>query len=71
MIDKLKSIFKAVGRELGFFMTPSEKQQKDKFLASVRTSERTDKDGNKIIMVEEIDDVDYRAADHFDEVAEI
>ena len=36
-----------------------------------RTSERTDKDGRKILMVEEIDDVDYRAADHLDEVADI
>jgi len=36
-----------------------------------RTSERTDKDGKKILMVEEIDDVGYREADHFDEIADI
>ena len=76
MIDKLKSILKAIGRELGLFMTSSEKRRKEKFFASeffasARTSERTDKDGNKILMVEEIDDVDYRAADHLDEIAEI
>ena len=71
MIDKLKSILKAIGKELGFFMTSSEKRRKEKFFASARTSERTDKDGKKILMVEEIDDVDYRAADHLDEVAEI
>ena len=80
MIDKLKSILKAIGRELGIFMTPSEKRRKEKFFGgmrnwgkpiSARTSERTDKDGNKILMVEEIDDVDYRAADHLDEIAEI
>ena len=71
MIDKLKSILKAIGRKLGLFMTSIEKKRKEKFFASVRTSERTDKDGNKILMVEEIDDVDYRAADHLDEVADI
>ena len=36
-----------------------------------RTSERTDKDGRKILMVEEIDDVGYREADHLDEIADI
>ena len=82
MIDKLKSIFKAIARELGFFMTSSEKKRKDKFFASMRTSERIDKDGKKILMVDELDptpcpmhedydDVDYKAADHLDEVAEI
>jgi len=71
MIDKLKSILKAIGKELGFFMTSNEKQRKDKFFASAITNERTDKDGRKILMVEEIDDVDYRAADHLDEIADI
>ena len=74
-------------------MTSNEKKRKEKFFASMRTSERTDKDGKKILMVEEIqthsekmqnelepipcpmhedyDEVDYRAADHLDEVAEI
>ena len=66
MIDKLKSIFTAIGS-----MLPNRGKRKNKFFASVRTSERTDKDGNKILMVEEIDDVDYRAADHLDEIAEI
>ena len=66
MIDKLKSIFTAIGS-----MLPNRGKRKNKFFASVRTSERTDKDGNKILMVEETDDVDYRAADHLDEIAEI
>ena len=44
---------------------------KNKLFASARTSERTDKDENKILMIEEIDDVDYRQADHLDEIAEI
>ena len=47
------------------------KTLKKKLFAKARTSERTDKDGNKILMVEEIDDVDYRQADHWDEIAEI
>ena len=82
MINKFKSIFKAIARELGFFMTSSEKKRKDKFFASMRTSERIDKDGKKILMVDELeqipcpmhedyDEVDYKAADHLDEVAEI
>ena len=92
MIKKLKSIFRAIARELGFFMTSSEKRRKEKFFEdirnwskpiSARTSERTDKDGNKILVVEEMeetipcpmhedyDDVDYKAADHLDEVAAI
>ena len=66
MIDKLKSIFAAIGS-----MLPNREKRKEKFFASARTSERTDKDGKKILMVEEIDDVDYRAADHLDEVAEV
>ena len=89
MIKKLKSIFKAIARELGFFMTSSEKRRKEKFFASMRTmdeivygSERIDKDGKKILVVEEMeqipcpmhedyDEVDYKAADHLDEVAAI
>ena len=82
MIDKLTFIFKAIGRKLGFFMTSNEKKRKEKFFASMRTSERIDKDGKKILMVDELeqipcpmhedyDEVDYKAADHLDEVAEI
>ena len=78
----LKSIFRAIARELGFFMTSNEKQRKEKFFANMRTSERIDKDGKKILVVEEMeqipcpmhedyDEVDYKAADHLDEVAEI
>ena len=78
----LKSIFRAIARELGFFMTSNEKQRKEKFFANMRTSERIDKDGKKILVVEEMeqipcpmhedyDDVDYKAADHLDEVAAI
>ena len=66
MINKFKSILKAVGN-----MIPNWEKRKNKFFASARTSERIDKDGNKILMVEEIDDVDCRAADHLDEIAEI
>ena len=66
MIDKLKSIFADIVR-----MLPNREKRKEKFFASARTSERTDKDGKKILMVEEIDDVDYRAADHLDEIADI
>ena len=66
MIDKLKSIFADIVR-----MLPNREKRKEKFFASARTSERTDKDGNKILMVEEIDDVDYRVADYLDEVAEV
>ncbi len=39
--------------------------------ARARTSERTDKDGRKILMVEEIDDPDYRFGDFRDEIADI
>ena len=63
MIDKL---LKALGD-----MLPNQERRKKKFFASAKTSARTDKDGKKILMVEEIDDVDYRAADHLDEIAEI
>ena len=71
MIDKLKSILKAIGRKLGLFMTSIEKKRKEKFFASVRTSERTDKDGRKFLMVEEIDHPDYRYGDFRDEINDV
>ena len=39
--------------------------------ARVRTSERTDKDGKKILMVEEIDHPDYRYGDFRDEINDV
>ena len=69
MIDKLKSILKAIKSIL-----PNQEKRKEKFFASARTNERTDKDGKKILMVDELDptpcpmhedydDVDYKAKD--------
>ena len=66
MIDKLKSIFTAIGS-----MLPNREKRKDKFFASARTSERTDKDGRKILMVEEIDHPDYRYGDFRDEINDV
>jgi hypothetical protein len=66
MIKKLKSIFKAIGKQLGFFMTPSEKRRKEKFF-----KEMQDKEEILCSMHEDYDDVDYKAADHLDEVAAI
>jgi len=39
--------------------------------ARARTSERTDKDGKKILMVEEIDHPDYRYGDFRDEINDV
>ena len=39
--------------------------------ARARTSERTDKDGRKILMVEEIDHPDYRYGDFRDEINDV
>ena len=66
MIKKLKSIFKAIARQLGFFMTSSEKRRKEKFF-----KEMEDKEEILCSMHEDYDDVDYKAADHLDEVATI
>ena len=67
MIKKLKSIFKAIARELGFFMTSSEKRRKEKFFEEMKDKEE------EILcsMHEDYDEVDYKAADHLDEVAAI
>ena len=67
MINKFKSIFRALARGLGFFMTSSEKQRKEKFF-----EETQDKlEPIPCPMHEDYDDVDYGQADHTDEVAEI
>ena len=65
MINKIKSIFKAIARGLGFFMTSSEKRRKEKFFKEMQDKEE------EILcsMHEDYDDVDYKAADHLDEVA--
>ena len=39
--------------------------------ARARTSERTNKDGKKILMVEEIDHPDYRYGDFRDEINDV
>jgi len=41
--------------------------KKNSFIRA-RTSEKVDKDGKKILMVEEIDDPDYRFGDFRDEI---
>ena len=71
---KIKSIFKAMGRGLGFFMTPVEEQRKKKFFEDMQTHSEEMQDKLEPIpcpMHEDYDDVDYRQADHLDEVAEI
>jgi len=37
----------------------------------MKTSDRIDEKGRKILVVEDVDDPDYRVADHWDEVKEI
>jgi hypothetical protein len=74
MIKKIKSIFKATARGLGFFMTPVEERRKKKFFEGMQTHSQEMQDELEPIpcpMHEDYDDVDYRAADHLDEVAEI
>ena len=60
------NIFKAIARQLGFFMTSSEKRRKEKFF-----EEMQDKEEILCSMHEDYDDVDYKAADHLDEVAAV
>ena len=74
MIGKLKSIFKAMARGLGFFMTSSEKQRKEKFFEDMQTHSEDVQDKTEPIlcpMHEDYDDVDYKEADQLDEVAAI
>jgi len=66
---KIKSIFKATARGLGFFMTPVEEQRKKKFFEQSKTQDETEP--IPCPMHEDYDEVDYRAADYLDEVAEI
>jgi hypothetical protein len=63
----IKSIFKAIARQMGFFMTSDEKKQKDKFFEKMQEKEEP----IPCPMHEDYDDVDYRQADHMDEIAEI
>ena len=44
---------------------------KKNLFARARTSEKIDKDGKKILMVEEIDDPDYRYGDFRDEIKDV
>ena len=44
--------------------------KKNSFIRA-RTSEKVDKDGKKILMVEEIDDPDYRFGDFRDEIMDV
>jgi len=47
------------------------KSLKKNLFARVRTSDKVDKDGKKILMVEEIDDPDYRYGDFRDEINDV
>ena len=47
------------------------KSLKKNLFARARTSEKVDKDGKKILMVEEIDDPDYRYGDFRDEIKDV
>ena len=44
---------------------------KKNLFSRARTSEKIDKDGKKILMVEEIDDPDYRFGDFRDEIMDV
>ena len=44
---------------------------KKNFFALTRTSEKVDKEGRKILVVEEIDDPDYRYGDFRDEINDV
>jgi hypothetical protein len=66
------NIFKAIARQLGFFMTPSEKKRKEKFFEEMQTHSEEMQDKLEPIpmpcpMHEDYDD-DYRMADHLDEI---
>ena len=69
----VKSIFREIARKLGFFMTSSEKRRKEKFFEDMQTHSQEMEDKEEILcsMHEDYDEVDYKAADHLDEVAEI
>ena len=44
---------------------------KKNLFARARTSEKVDEEGRKILMVEEIDDPDYRYGDFRDEIKDV
>jgi len=52
-------------------MKKSLKSLKKNLFVRARTSEKVDKDGKKILMVEEIDDPDYRFGDFRDEIMDV
>mgnify|MGYP006415084419 FL=1 len=52
-------------------MKKSLKSLKKNSFIRARTSEKVDKDGKKILMVEEIDDPDYRFGDFRDEIMDV
>ena len=47
------------------------KSLKKNSFVRARTSEKVDKDGKKILVVEEIDDPDYRYGDFRDEIKDV
>ena len=47
-----------------------EDRRKD-FFARARTSDKVDKEGRKVLMVEEVDDPDYRHGDFRDEIMDV
>jgi len=47
------------------------KSLKKNLFVRARTSEKVDKEGRKILMVEEIDDPDYRYGDFRDEIKDV
>ena len=52
-------------------MKKSLKSLKKNLFAHARTSEKVDKHGKKILVVEEIDDPDYRFGDFRDEIRDV
>ena len=52
-------------------IAPTMEERRKNFFARARTSEKVDKDGKKILVVEEIDDPDYRYGDFRDEINDV
>ena len=52
-------------------ISPTASDRKKNFFARVRASEKVDKKGRKVLMVEEIDDPDYRYGDFKDEINDV
>jgi hypothetical protein len=74
MIKKIKLIFRAIAREVGLFMTPSEKRRKEKFFEEMHAHSEETQDKAEPMpcpMHEDYDEADYRQADHLDEIADV